>query len=522
MINLAFFDFLSPRITLYQNGKIRHSSKVSGAITLIALISCLLFVIYLSLELIQHKKPTANFYKTYHNETGIFLFDGKTIYHFFKFLGKNYQLLPFNSRYLRIIGSRTLSYDLKEDTLANEDHWIYDECETNYDLVDSDNNYFDVSNGACLKYYFNSVDKKYYDIKSDKFSYPYLIHGNSNPNNLVYTVFLQKCNNNSIENLIYGENSCASNEEIETFLYYFEALYLYFVDHNIDIHDYKKPIKNFLNSVSSGVKGSTFASHNLNFNPLIFKTKGSIIFDEDKEIISFIYDTNRKNTREKTEGYEFYGEISFWMQNVFHIYERSYKDIPDILAKVGGIMEIIMNIASFFNYFYQRYIIKYNTIILFRENDNKIFMNSGKSLIHTLKFNQSNAKKVSNKLSFSSNRLLNLNKSIFGDLSYNNLHLLNMKLQEINKKIEEGKIKKNDSLSKAKYNFNFKFTFLTYLLPCKSINIKNCLYKIEEFRKKLISEEHMYKSHLELCFLEHFFNSENSEKIGISDLYKKL
>ena len=120
-----------------------------------------LFVIYLSLELIQHKKPTANFYKTYHNETGIFLFDGKTIYHFFLFFVKYYQLLPFNSRYLRIIGSRTLSYDLKEDTLANEDHWIYDECETNYDLVDSDNNYFDVSNGACLKYYFNSVDKKY-------------------------------------------------------------------------------------------------------------------------------------------------------------------------------------------------------------------------------------------------------------------------------------------------------------------------------------------------------------------------
>ena len=62
-------------------------------------------------------------------------------------------------------------------------------------------------------------------------------------------------------------------------------------------------------------------------------------------------------------------------------------------------MEIIMNIASFINYFYNRYIIKYNSINLFRENENQVFMNSGKSLIHNFKFNQSNARKASNKLS---------------------------------------------------------------------------------------------------------------------------
>ena len=528
MINIASFDFLSPRITLYQKGQIRHSSKVSGCLTILTYLLCFLFIVNSSLELIQHTKPFANFYKSFKNETGLFPLDSSHLYHFFHFLGDNAQLFPFNSKFIRIKGTRNLGYYISPDSLNNEDHWIYDECEINHEIKDSDNNYFDNSGGACLKYYYNSTEKQYYDINSEKYLAPYLDHGNSNPNNLMYSIFIEKCRNKSIESSIYGEYSCGTEEEMNEFFTHFIAVYLKVVDHNIDIHDYKDPIKNFLNPISAGIIGNTYAVNNLNFNPLIFKNKDRLIFDVDKEIISFMFDTARKNTREKNQDYIILSEFSFWMQNVFEIYERNYKDIPDILAKVGGIVETIINIATLLNYYYHRYMVKFNSIILFREKEKKIFVSGGNNLKLNnlnLHFDNSNLKKSSNKLSLSSNKILNLNKSDFGDISNFNIHMLNLKLENKKKQSDDNIqiiSKKKKNFSKSKYNFDFKFNFLTYILPFKSVNVRNCLNIIREFRKKLLSEEHLYRSHLDLYFLEQYCNSEGVEKIEINDIYNKL
>ena len=268
MKHIASFDFLSPRITLYQKGNIRHSSIFSGFLTILAYIICFIFIIYSSLELIQHKKPVANFYKRFYDETGKFLFDSKNMYHFIHFLGMDYELFSFDSRFIRIKGTRNISNPYAE-------HWVYDICDINYNLKDVENNYFNNSGGACLKYYYNSTEGKYYDIKSEKYSPPYLIHGNSNPQNLIYTLYIEICRNDSIENLIYGNNSCATSKEMDIFFSQFAAVYLKLVDHNIDIYNYENPIQNFLNPISSGVFGNTYSQTNINFSSLIIRTKNS-------------------------------------------------------------------------------------------------------------------------------------------------------------------------------------------------------------------------------------------------------
>ena len=514
MKHIASFDFLSPRITLYQKGHIRHSSIFSGILTIIAYIICFIFVIYSSLELIQHKKPVANFYKRFYDDTGKFLFDSKNMYHFFHFLGMDYNLFSFDSRFIRIKGTRNISNEYAE-------HWVYDSCDINYDLKDVEDNYFDNSGGACLKYYYNSTEGKYYNIESEKYSPPYLIHGNSNPKNLVYTLYIEICRNDSIENLIYGNNSCATNEEMKTFFSHFVAVYLKLVDHNIDIYDYENPIQNYLNPISSGVMGNTYSQTNINFSPLIIRTKKSIIFDKYKEVSSFIYDNNRRNTNEKDTKIVILSEFTFWMQNVFQIYERSYKDLHEILANVGGIVETIIQIASLINYYYHKYMIKYDSILLFREKEKKIISNTKNFKTNlNLNYDNSNLKKLSNKLSLSSNMILNLNKSDLGDINNHNINLLNMKLQERKKKLEESNIQYN--IPKIKYNFDFNFTFFMYILPFKDPNVKNCLNIIEEFRKKLLSEEHLYKSHLDLYFLEQYCNSQNIDKIEINEIYNRL
>ncbi len=527
MLDLSSFDFLSPRITLYQKGKIRHSSKFSGVLTLISYLICILMSIYYSFDLIKHRKPVANYFKSFHNETGLFPLNYSSLYHFLEFINPQNEIISFNSKFIRIKGIRNYTYSFYPDEIKNEDHWIYDLCdninekEVNNLKENNIQNKIEIYKAACLKYYFNSTEQKYYKYNSINFTSPYLIHGNSRPDNKYYSIVIEKCRNNSIENLIYGENSCASNEEMDIYLVNFVAVFLQIIDHNVDIHNYKNPIKSILYPISSSIQGKDYAQHNLNFSPLIFRTHRDLIFNHNDEKISFIFEENRKSSRENTNLTKIYCEFTFWMQNIFHNYERSYTSVSDLLANIGGIFNAISTIATWMNYYYHRYMIKYNSIILFGEKERHIWLTTGLTL-NQKDFNHGlNIKTISNKLTYNSNLYVNLIKNDENH-NFSNIKLINSNIGDNKKKnnyINQG-IRQVNTFSKMKFNFNFKFTFISYILPCKNANKKNCLNIINKFRKKLLSEEHLYRNHLDLYFLENI--CENKDKVGMNDIYKRL
>ena len=108
----------------------------------------------------------------------------------------------------------------------------------------------------------------------------------------------------------------------------------------------------------------------------------------------------------------------------------------------------------------------------------------------------------------------------------NHLNLLNLKNDDL-------KIKKNNYLQisnvstfrKIKIktvNLNFKFSFISYLFFCKNTNQKLSLNLVDNFRKKLLSEEHLYRNHLDLFYLERYMNFQKKEKIDINEVYKRL
>ena len=523
MINLSNFDFLSPRITLYQKGKIRHSSIFSGILTLLSYSLCFLITIYFSLELIQHKKPMAYFYKSFKNETGYFPLNSSSLFHYILFMNAHKEFITFNSKYLRIKGVRNISYNLYPDDIDKEDHWIYDICDSQIQLEEdiekliykNNINYF---NGACVKYYFNSTDKTYYKHNHMNYIPPYLLHGNSRTDNLYYSIIIERCRNNSIDNLIFG-NSCASNDEMNDFFRTFAAVFLQIVDHNIDINNYYKPIETILYPISSGVLGKEYAQHNLNFSPLIVKTNKNILFDIYDEQISFLFEENRKNSKNNSDQTIILCEFVFWMQNIFQIYERNYKNISDVLASAGGFFEAIITIGSLINYYYHRYIINFNSINLFKEKEKDFFYTTGKN-INKSELNCLNTKNISHKLNYTSGLNINLNKS--NNENNSGLKFMNTKVQkriQNNNFIHEGYENKD---LKMKLNFNFKLSFIGFICPCKNQTQKNSLNIIQSFRKKLLSEEHLYRNHLELYFLEQFCNLENKDNIGMNELYKRL
>ena len=72
-------------------------------------------------------------------------------------------------------------------------------------------------------------------------------------------------------------------------------------------------------------------------------------------------------------------------------------------------------------------------------------------------------------------------------------------------------------------NINDFFTFGNYLASLLFYKKPRNYYSIlEQFRKKLLSEEHFFRTHNFLYLFEKSFDLQESKKIDIIELYKNL
>jgi hypothetical protein len=65
-------DFLTLRITLYQQGYSSHTSICSGIISLITAIVIILLGVYYSIDFIDRKKPSGYYFQRFVENAGIF------------------------------------------------------------------------------------------------------------------------------------------------------------------------------------------------------------------------------------------------------------------------------------------------------------------------------------------------------------------------------------------------------------------------------------------------------------------
>ena len=69
---LKTFDSLSPPITLYYKNQDRHSSSLSGFLTIIAYAIIIILSIFFSLDFLLKMHPSAYFYNKFVSDTGLF------------------------------------------------------------------------------------------------------------------------------------------------------------------------------------------------------------------------------------------------------------------------------------------------------------------------------------------------------------------------------------------------------------------------------------------------------------------
>jgi hypothetical protein len=331
----------------------------------------------------------------------------------------------------------------------------------------------------------------------------------------------------------------------------------------VDISSYNNPVKNFIYRLDTPYYPKHYTVSYLNINPAKVNTKDGIILDNGKEEETYIYERNDAYIIDK-ENENLYAIYGFILKNIINIYERNYSKIYEIISDIGGVFEILLVIASFINSIYNDYIALPDTSELL-----KFLIDKEKNLV-----NDENNNKEEIKININNNNLMGdkeENKRYERDTKKNE-EAFNMKPNHLppillppqpindldtNKKVEKKVIKfsinneilstnnlisdkknefsptknKDESFINNVYNENTLMTnkknnffcYILYLITCKK---KNSYYNIyNDFREKIISEEHLVRNHLNMYNLLRISQQSNFKRTNsynINDLMLQL
>ena len=509
-------DYLSPPITFYHQGLLFHSSFVSGIISILSILIIIIFTVYYSLELIKKKNPKSSSYYTYIEDSGIFPMNSSSLFHFISGISKesNFNNNGIDFSFVRIIGLEVFfkSY-IKDNNLSHYNHWLYGKC--NIKDIEGINNliqYDFFERSACIRKYFNKEEQKYYDVGDPKFRWPVIAHGTANKDEQLYNIIAEKCEQNTL-NLILGEgHQCKNLSEFESILYntFFGELFIYIINHSVDISNYTNPYKKYIEMVGNVLFSNYYSVNHLNFNPSIIRTYNGLIYDKFNEEYAPIFERHEvyQFDKEKTNIYSIF---AIWLKNKLYKNERSYKKLQDVISSVGGIYQSITIIAAYINAIYNKFIVLSDTEVLLNSiiHSEKL-SNENKKSEKIQKLKELNNDKIKNDVTKALHKERfytekdNKNKKNEKDIKVNNTSYMNSNLfaskENINFSSEKLKYKDNKNFryidTPKKLELTNFFNYLIFLITCRKKKQYFNFYR--EFRMKIISEEHLIRNHLNI------------------------
>ena len=233
---LKKFDYVSPPITFYHKNYLAHTSILSGILSIISFILILMISSYFAMQIIRKEGPSVFNFKRIIEDAGTFPVNASSFFHFISLKTKTQEFTNggMDFRSFRIIGLNVHHSDyLNNKNLSNFDFWLYGYCNNESDTKGISHliGYDFFQKSACIRKYFSSADQKYYNTDDPKFRWPVQAHGTSSSNNKYYNMVLERCEEDTI-NQILGEGShCKTDKEIRDLLSTNAAFRMYLIDH---------------------------------------------------------------------------------------------------------------------------------------------------------------------------------------------------------------------------------------------------------------------------------------------------
>jgi hypothetical protein len=301
---------------------------------------------------------------------------------------------------------------------------------------------------------------------------------------------------------------CQPNDKIYEIMGSMSLAHLYYIDHYVDALNYKNPNTKFFNIIENSIQKSSYPVNHLNFESSFIKTYNGLISDHHVEDRAYIYERNDVFTFSNNDT-GIHTIYYFWLKNRENYYQRNYKRIQDLISDIGGINHFITFVAFYINYLFNNYIILSDTEELLFYS-----INSETEKKPPSKHNNE-IKKLKNKSVNIENKELNNNKiqkKNFSNYSCNKLNCKinnksdNMKTNITNNEYEIDRSKNEfqkisiERIKTIRRNIHTETkTFLSFIIFKLSLSKKNSFYKVyQNFRTKIISEEHIVRNHLNI------------------------
>ena len=320
------------------------------------------YVFYLMNKIVEHHVSTFMSYRNYLDDAGLYIFnDTGGIFHYFQLYDYQNQVYgKFNTKYVRIFMSRVYYKDFKEESLSQNEHWVYDMCRDGLDNKNIPKEIFteDVgfNKGVCIRYYYDNIKGKYFPIEDkENFKYPYLIHGSGRSDNLLLETVVEKCDNKSITTDILGP--CGDENEIKDYLNIHKAIFFQLLEKQVDTENYSKSIYEFIFSISGSLDNINIPVNNINLVPFFIEIKKGIIIPKKEKVVTYLFDDNRKATFENHANRRHLAIFDYWLVNSCQVIKGGYNNIYDILPNIGGITQLIYYIFYSLNYLYNKYVV---------------------------------------------------------------------------------------------------------------------------------------------------------------------
>ena len=512
---LKEIDFLSPPITLFSQGFSSHSSIFSGTLSLITLLILILFSIYEIIYLFKRKDetPKSTTFTYFKEDAGSITLDNSGLFHFISFEEYNNKgKEEFDFSYFNAIGIEepVSLYENNKTNLLNYNHWLYGICNSDNDIKgieDKVTNKF-LTNSACIRKYYDKKTKKYYDTTDPNFKWPSLAHGTFHPENKLYSIIIKSCEQEILKILFNGKYTCKNIDEINSDL----IVHLNFIDEYIDILKYKDPIVKYSYRIENKYDKNHYFVNHLNFNPSEIKSNIGYVFDKIKDEHSFLFERNDVLSYEKTN--DICMAYSFYLNNRVRYYERSYKTILEVLSVIGGNFNVIIIVMTLINDYINPLMIlrDFNCLLnLFSITIVDIEKVNRKNILNKKLRQVEIIKKLSCPLTSQStkeNIIKGEEKEVEKEKEEDKETVTNQTFEsEKNENEEEQKTDSTEkkTISKEKRegfqikSLNIKLKFCDFLIYKITFGKRNKNFEtFENFRKKILSVEHLIQNYLQI------------------------
>ena len=533
---LYYIDFLSPQITLYHRGLLYHSSYLSGILSILFCIIVIIFSAFYLRRLWERERddPKMLTYTSFIEDAGEYMINSTSFFHFLS-INTNKQFMNddgFDFTLLRIIGSNQYLEESDDNrNISKIDHWLYGQCNNDTDTLGISNlihqNYFNKS--ACIKKYFNSKEGRYYSNNEKGFKWPVIAHGNYNNNIQFYNIIVEKCHQESLDELFTKDYKCKNQKEIDEILKY-TIIHFHFIDEYIDLKKYTNPIRKYFYILENKIEKDIFALNHLYFCPTLLKTKDGVISYKEKEEISYSYNRNELYNLYNNSGY--YLIYYFWLINRLNYCERIYNRLQDLIADIGGTYEVIISLFIVINKLFNYYAIIGDTedllslcpctikeIMKHEKMKIKKFKQAKKSLkeIDPQKKEKEILNKENNNFYPKSNEeALDKNDDNKIQSSSKNINnctfIIENEFKNENSEIINKKDNKQNIKSTNTNNYKQKIKFWEYLIYKITFGKKNNKIKLfENFRTNIISVENIINNYLSIGYISKVLNIEQIE-----------